>query len=85
LAGPILDRYLAYRHEVARAFVDQHWPQVVAVADALLTRKSLNQLELRRVVLESLGYSETLISAGEGRQIAPLGRVRGTPSATTNL
>mgnify|MGYP001590321076 CR=1 FL=1 len=64
--GSVLDAYLAYRLEVAKAFVDLRWPQIIAVADALLTERMLAWEELQDVIRESLGIASFTISRTSG-------------------
>lgn len=39
-------------HEEAEAFIESHWPQIEAVALALLERKTLTQAEVRTLLLK---------------------------------
>jgi hypothetical protein len=64
--GPVLDKYLSYRSEVAKAFVELRWPQILAVADALLARRTLSWEELQNVIRESLGIASFNVSRASG-------------------
>jgi hypothetical protein len=64
--GAILERYLDYRNEVAKAFVDLRWREIVATAEALLDRETLDWLALQRVILKSLGIAQFTESGSAG-------------------
>lgn len=55
--GPVLQKYIDFRYEVARALVELRWPQIVDVADELMQRRTLSWKQLQGVILKSLGIS----------------------------
>lgn len=57
--GPVFTKYHAWLWEVAKGWVESQWPQIEAVAAALIEREILTGAEIREIIGTSYGLPNT--------------------------